>query len=245
MTVLLEIAITSTADARAAGGAGRLELNAALALGGLTPSLGVLRQVRAAVTVPLVTMIRPRAAGFAYSADELAVMADDIETAFAHGTDEVALGCLRPDGRIDGEALGRFMELARGRVVCHRAFDLTPDPLAALDELMRLGVRRVMTSGQQPSALAGAALIRDLIRQAAGRIEVLPAGGINRTTARELIDHTCCTQLHAGLRGWQIDPSNAARPGLGFRAAHPPTEGQYEATDAAAVAELLGLLRHD
>ncbi|MHB1424459.1 MAG: copper homeostasis protein CutC [Gemmataceae bacterium] len=242
--ILLEIAIAGVEDARAArdGGAARLELNAALPLGGLTPSLGTLLEVTRAVTMPVLVMIRPRPGGFCYSDADFRVMRRDIDLVLAHDADGLVFGLLNEDGTID---VPRCRELIRQAgykdVVFHRAFDVTPDPFAALEQLIDLGVRRVLTSGQAVSASTGAALLAELIRRAAGRIEILPAAGINGLTVADVVARTGCTQVHASLRGRRTDRSTAARPHITFgAAAH--GEDQYDATDADAVRQVRALL---
>ncbi len=244
--VLLEVCVETADDAVAAqaGGAGRLELNAALALGGLTPSLGALAEVRQASGLPVIAMARPREGGFAYSPAEFRVLLRDAEAAVAHGADGVAFGVLAGDGRVD---VARCREVVRRlgdrQAVFHRAFDLTPDPFEALERLIDLGVRRVMTSGQEATALAGAGLIAELARRAAGRIKILPAGGINRGTVAAVVARTGCDQVHASLRRPVADPSAAGNPRVAFgRTARLPGGG-HEATDPKAVAELCALLR--
>src|SRR5262245_14578364 len=201
--VPVDVAVASVEDALAAraGGADRLELNAALALGGLTPSLGTVVEVRAAVALPVLVMIRPRPGGFAYSDADFKVMQRDADLALEHGADGIVLGILTADGRVDAERCRRLVRQTAGRdVVFHRAFDVTPDPFVALEQLVELGFRRVMTSGQEETAYNGAALIAELIRRAAGRIEVLPAGGVNRFTVGDVLARTGCDQVHASLR---------------------------------------------
>lgn len=243
--VLLEVPVASVEDARAAaqGGADRLELNAALTLGGLTPSLGTLLEVKAAVALPVVVMVRARPGGFAYGEGDFRVMQRDADLALQHGADGIVFGFLTDDGRVDPERCRRLVRQAGERAaVFHRAFDVTPDPFAALEQLIDLGFRRVMTSGQEESAYNGANLIAGLVRRAAGRIEVLPAGGINRFTAADVLARTGCDQLHASLRGRREDRSVAARPQVSFGGAMRPPEDRYDATSAEAVAELRGRL---
>lgn len=243
--VLLEVPVTSVEDALAAqrGGADRLELNTALPLGGLTPSPGTLIEVKAAVTLPVLVMIRPRPGGFAYSEADFRVMQRDVDLALQHGADGIVLGILTPDGQVDTHRCNRLVRQAVGRtVVFHRAFDVTPDPFAALEQLLELGFRRVMTSGQEATAYNGANLIARLIRQAAGRIEVLPAGGINRFTARDIVARTGCDQVHASLRSAREDHSVKARPQVSFGGPIRTSEERYDATSTEAVAELRGLL---
>jgi copper homeostasis protein len=244
--VLLEVPVASVEDALAAqaGGADRLELNAALPLGGLTPSLGTLIEVKAAVALPVLAMIRPRPGGFAYGQADLRVMQRDADLALRHGADGIVFGILTADGRVDGDRCRCLLRQAGDRAaVFHRAFDVTPDPYDALEQLIDLGFRRVMTSGQEETAYNGAALIAGLIRRSGGRIEVLPAGGINRFTAADVVARTGCDQVHASLRTRREDRSVAARPQVSFGGVVKPPEDRYDATSPEAVAELRGLLR--
>ena len=244
---LLEVCVASVDDALAAqaGGAGRLELNAALALGGLTPSLGALLEVKRAVALPVVAMLRPRPGGFAYSDGDFATMRRDLDLLLAHGADGVACGVLRDDGTVDERRCGELVRQAGAApVVFHRAFDVTPDPLGALEQLIALGFRRVLTSGQQENAYNGAALIAELVRRAAGRIEIVPAGGVNRFTVADILTRTGCDQVHASLRQPRLDPSTRSRPDISFGPGIKPPEGRYDATSAIAVAELCARLRN-
>jgi copper homeostasis protein len=243
--VLLEVPIASKEDALAAqeGGADRLELNAALALGGLTPSLGAVIEVKAAVALPVFVMIRPRPGGFAYSETDFQVMQRDVDLALKHRADGVVFGVLTADGGVDGDRCRRLLRQVGDRAtVFHRAFDVTPDPFEALEQLIELGFRRVMTSGQEENAYNGTKLIAEIIRRAAGRIEVLPAGGVNRFTVADVVARTGCDQVHASLRRKREDRSAAARPQVSFGSAVRFPEDRYDATSADAVAELRGLL---
>lgn len=233
--ILLEVAVASVEDALAAqaGGADRLELNAALALGGLTPTPGLLHAVRDAVALPLVVMLRPRPSGFCYSRYELAVMERDLEWI---GDLPVAVGVLTEGGEIDAQAMRRFV---RPDTVCHRAFDLVPDPFAALERLIDLGIRRVMTSGQAATAAKGADRIARLVDAARGRIEILPAAGIRPENVRDLIARTGCDQVHASLRGSRTDPSMSHHPGLRFGTDDADT---YAVTDIESVRRMRAAL---
>jgi len=237
----LEICTASAEDCVVAelSGADRVELNCALMLGGLTPSLGAMRESRAAIRIPLIAMIRPRAGGFCYSAGDFKVMQRDVETALAEGADGIAFGILTPNGTIDLKRCRQIMNLAAGRqVVFHRAFDVVIEPLAALDLLVDLGLTRVMTSGQEASAYNGAANIAHYLRHAAGRIEILPAGGINRFTVADVVSRTGCDQVHASLTTSCKDRSVAARPQVSFGGTLMPPEDEFAVTDRAAVATL-------
>ena len=238
--------MASVDDALAAerGGADRLELNAALGLGGLTPSLGTLIEVKQMTRLPVVVMIRPRPGGFAYSPADLRVMERDADLCLEHDAEGLAFGFLENDGRVDETLCRAFLSrIPKGReTVFHRAFDVTPDPFEALETLIGMGVTRIMTSGQEESAYAGSELIRRLVERAAGRIEILPAGGINRFTMQDVLDRTGCDQVHGSLRTTSLDSSTSARPSIGFGAACKPSEDRFDTTDPAHVLEIRELL---
>lgn len=209
--VLLEVIATSPEDCAAAerAGADRIELCAALELGGLTPSAGLMAEARAATRLPIVAMVRPRAGGCCYSAGEFAAMRRDAAALIQAGADGLVFGLLHADGTVDRARCAALLALCAGRqTVFHRAFDLVPDP-AALDELIALGCTRVLTSGGAASAPAGAEAIARLVQQAAGRIEILPGGGVTPANAAALLAATGCTQVHASCSGWASDPSAA------------------------------------
>jgi copper homeostasis protein len=241
LRIKLEICTASAEDCAVAeqSGADRVELNCALMLGGLTPSLGALREARAAIRIPLIAMIRPRAGGFCYSASDFKVMQRDVGATLAEAADGIAFGILTPNGTIDLERCRQIVKLAAGReIVFHRAFDVVTEPLTALDQLIDLGVRRVMTSGQETSAYNGAANIAQYLRHAAGRVEILPAGGINRFTVADVVSRTGCDQVHASLSSTSKDRSVAARPQVSFGGTLKPPEDEFSVTDRTAVANL-------
>lgn len=237
----LEICTASVEDciAAEAGGADRVELNAALMLGGLTPSLGTLIEARQAVSFPIIVMIRPRSGGFCYSAADFRAMRRDIDLAFAHGADGIAIGVLHEDGTLDEQRSAQLMRQAKDYpVVFHRAFDVVPDPFETLERLIDLGVTRVLTSGQEASAYNGAATIAKLIQQARGRIEILPGGGINRFTLADVVARTGCTQVHASLTMLDQDPSTQQRPQVAFGGSVRPPEDLFKVTNQGAVTAL-------
>lgn len=245
MSILLEIIATSAADCVVIERAGgdRIELCSALALGGLTPSAALVQRARAATHLPIMMMLRPREGGFCYSAEEFRQMALDMKFGLAAGVDGFVFGCLHQDGTIDERRTAHLVRLAAGRqVVFHRAFDVTPDPLAALETLIELGVTRVLTSGRQASALAGAGLIRQLVVQAAGRIEILPGAGVRADHVVELVRHTGVGQVHTSASGAQIDPSTQANPGLRFGGAVAEHGESHRTVEAAQIAALRDVL---
>lgn len=239
--ILLEICCGSIDDAIEAekGGADRVELGSALFLGGLTPSLGTIREAKRRLQIPVVVMVRPRGAGFCYTEAEMATMERDTEAAMAEGADGVVFGILRPDGNIDVDRCKRLRRLAGERqAVFHRAFDVTPDAFRALDELMEMDMTRVLTSGQKDSVAEGAELIRRLRERAGERIEILPGGGIRPYQLQEVVERTGCRQVH--LTAWKTttDASTYANRGVTFGGALYPAEDRYEVTDAELVSRL-------
>src|SRR5438105_774571 len=188
--VLIEVAIESVEDAIAAetGGADRLELCAALDLGGLTPSLGAFLEVRAATKLPVWVMIRPRAGDFVYSDAEVRVMARDLDLFHEHSPDGFVFGVLGSDGRIDTPRCRSLRSHAADRPCAfHRAFDKTPDGAEAVDELAELGFRRLLTSGGAQTAYEGVRVIGRLLGHAAGRIEVLPCGRVRAADVEHIV----------------------------------------------------------
>ena len=156
MSILVEGCVDSVRSVKAAmgGGAGRLELCADRASGGITPSEGLITVTRDICSVPLAVMIRPRPGDFVYDAEEYEVMRRDVMHCRELGAEGVVLGVLLPDGSVDAPRTAALTALARPMdVVFHRAFDRTPDAERALDALIGLGIDRVLTSGQGATAL--------------------------------------------------------------------------------------------
>ena len=201
--ICIEACIASEEDAIAAykGGADRLELNMALSLDGLTPSLGLLRRVKAAVPLPVIVMVRPRPFNFVYSAAEFAVMQYDIDAFLQEGIAGCAVGILEADYSIDTVRIQRLSKQLNGvDIVFHRAFDITPNATEALETLVDLGITRVLTSGHQPTAPQGSEQLRRLRNQARQRIEILPGSGIKPTNVVSLLSTTGCDQIHGTFR---------------------------------------------
>ena len=200
---LLEVAANSVASALAAqeGGASRVELCGALELGGLTPSCATIAITRERLRIPLYVLIRPRSGDFLYSDLECEAMQRDIEACVALGCDGVVLGALDAQGQVD-RLRCRALIAAAGRlgVTFHRAFDLSQNPSAALETLIELGCERVLTSGAHASAIDGAAQIRALLAQAAGRVIVMPGAGLDVRNIARLARSTGARELHASAK---------------------------------------------
>jgi copper homeostasis protein len=194
-----EICIDSVEGAIAAGeaGADRVELCANLLEGGTTPSLGLMEITIARAKLPVQVMIRPRGGDFLYSEIEIEMMLHDIAAAKAARAGGVVFGCLTADGQVDRALTQRLVAAARPLTVTfHRAFDVARDPLEALQTLIGLGIDRLLTSGQAPNALEGAPLIRRLIELAAGRVVVMPGGGITARNVARIVKDTGAGEIH-------------------------------------------------
>ncbi len=243
--ILLEICCGSLDDALEAegGGADRVELCSALFLGGLTPSLGTVIEAKAQLNIPVMVMIRPRGGGFCYTKAEMAVMEHDTALAVERGADGIVFGILNEDGTIDVDRCKRILKLSKGcQSVFHRAFDVTPDPFKALDQLVDLGVTRILTSGQEDTGPEGAPLIKRLIDYAGDRIEILPGGGIKPYNIQQVIQSTGCKQVHLAAWKSQHDASTQARPFVTFGGALRPPEDQYSVTDRSLVKRIAQML---
>ena len=200
MTGLIsEICIDSPSGAIAAerAGAHRVELCANLLEGGTTPSLGLMEATIARTKLPVQVMIRPRGGDFLYSEIEVDMMLRDIAAAKAARAGGVVFGCLTADGDIDASLTQRLIAAARPlSVTFHRAFDVARDPERALEILIGLGIERLLTSGQEPNALEGAPLIRRLIERTAGRLIVMPGGGITPRNVARVLRETGAAEIH-------------------------------------------------
>ena len=200
---LIEAAVETVACAVAAvrAGAGRLELCADLARGGVTPSSGMIRAARAAVDVPLMVLIRPRPGDFVYATVERQVMREDIREARRAGANGVVVGALTVGGLVDQATMGELIDAADGlEVVMHRAVDQARDILAACEALLALGVQRVLTSGGAPSALQGGEAIAALVERFGGRVDIMAGGQIRADNVRQILRLTGVDAVHLGPR---------------------------------------------
>jgi copper homeostasis protein len=196
----LEICVDCVESALAAkdGGADRIEVCGALAVGGVTPSYGLIEECASLGGIEVMMMIRPHAGGFNYSKDELGAMVRDIQVAKDLGVQGVVFGALRKDGRVNRDVCLRLIEAARPlSVTFHRAFDLTPEPLEALDALLEMGVHRLLTSGQAPRATDGLQLIRELVRRAGTNLSVMAGAGILPQDVATVARATGVREIHA------------------------------------------------
>ena len=231
--ITLEVCVDDAAGIAAAegGGANRIELCAALALGGLTPSAGLIA-LAARSPLPALAMIRPRFGDFVWSAAECDAMEEEIAAVRAAGLAGVVIGASRPDGRLDAATLARLVQAARGLdITLHRAIDLTPDVDAALALCRDLGIRRVLSSGGAQTAVAGLDRLAQM-QATAPDITIMPGGGVSLATLPALADRLILTEVHASCSVPLSPPDNPAVTAFGFQ------PGQARGTDRATVAAL-------
>lgn len=200
---MIEVCVDSVASALAAerGGAARVEVCSNLFEGGVTPSAGLIEQVRARTSIGVHVMIRPRGGDFCYTREEFETMRCDIIAAWKLGADGVVLGILDVDGNVDIGRTQQLVELARPlRVTFHRAFDMSVDLFRALEDVCSTGADRLLTSGGEKTAVEAVHRIAQLVEAARGRIAIMACGGIDDRNARSIIEQTGVKEIHVGLR---------------------------------------------
>ena len=243
--MIYEVCCGCTDDAVNAfkGGADRIELNSALFLGGLTPSLGTLLKVKELVKIPVMAMVRPREGGFCYTDNEYETMKADAALFLENGADGLVFGFLNADGTVDEERTGEFHALCRkwGREsVFSRAVDVTPDIIKAVETLSRTGITRILTSGGEESAIIGCETIKSMLA-AAGDMQVLPGGGITPENVNELVLKTGVDQVHGSARKLCYDTSVRANSKIFFGGkidGRFNPEDEYKVTDPDAVRKM-------
>lgn len=235
---ILELCVDSADGLMAAlaGGADRVELCSALSVGGLTPSSGFMQQA-VDLGISAMAMIRPRAGDFVFDKDEADTMLRDIATARETGVTGVVLGASRPDDTLDIDLLKRLKDAAGDMETClHRAFDLTPDPFAAVDQAAELGFTRILTSGQQKSVPEGLDLLIELGAYAGDRISIMPGGGITLGNVARVIRSIGITEIHSSC-----STSEEAAPAKFVQFGFAPP-GDRKLVSAEAVAEMRRML---
>lgn len=245
--VLLEVCCGSADDVIQAhrAGADRAELNCDLFHGGLTPTLGSLLVAKRETGMKIMVMVRPREGGFCYTPSEFAAAVEDAKLLLSHGADGLVFGFLHENGALDVERtriLARLCREVGKESVFHRAIDVVPDWREALDALAELGVTRVLTSGQQASVPLGADTIREMVQYAAGRIEILPGGGVNSRNLDWVLERTGCQQVHMSGHRDAPDPSAANDRGIHFGGCLYPPEDRFRVVDSDYISGLTARL---
>ena len=203
--------IQSAANAKA-GGAERIELCQGLIEGGTTPSPATIRYAVHDLGLQVFVLVRPRGGDFCYNELEIRTMENDVEYCKKAGVAGIVVGFLHPDGSINTELTRRFVTLAAPLpITFHRAFDHCPEPLKALEQIIDCGCARILTSGCQPTAIEGADLLQQLVKQADGRIKILAGSGVTPDNAVELKRRTCVPEIHGSCKmtrpdgAWETD----------------------------------------
>ena len=200
MSYFIEACCPDLSSVRTAvqAGAGRIELCEELGIGGVTPSETFLRQaLDVAGRVPVNVLIRPRGGNFVYTPDEVEQMLRSIRMCRAAGANGVVIGALLADGSVDIGTVSRLVHEAEGLdITFHRAFDESADLAKALEDIIGLGIKRILTSGGCPTAYLGRFVLRDLVMQAAGRITIMPGCGILPSNLNEIATITAATEFH-------------------------------------------------
>ena len=190
MSYLLEVCADSVRSAveAQAGGADRIELCSGLVIGGLSPSVAMFEQVKKNVDIPVRVLLRPRFGDFCYDGYEFETLKEEVCLFREAGADGVVIGILKPDGRLDTDRMKELVECAKSEsksgkrpcaVTFHRAIDVCRSPYEALRQCIELGIDTILTSGQKDSAWNGRELLKELVREAAGEIEILAGAGIS------------------------------------------------------------------
>lgn len=208
--MLLEVCVDSFKSLQEAkrAGANRIELCSALNIGGLTPSYGLLNQVKSLINecyevdnssdkLEVFVMIRPRSGDFLYNEDEFETMLQDIDMVKELGFDGIVTGALLQDGQIDLDRMKSFVERAKPlRTVLHRAFDHACEPDEKIPALIEIGICRILTSGQRENALEGAQYLKVLQDKYGKWITIMPGCGINQDNIQEIMNITGCKEYH-------------------------------------------------
>ena len=238
--MLLEVCADSLASVRAAirGGADRIELCSALALGGLTPYVQILRQIRADSDIPVRCLMRPRAGDFLYAPEEINLMAQQILDLKAAGADGFVIGCLTPDGELDEKAMKPLIEAAGDSgLTLHRCIDVSRDPIQTWRNAKALGIDTILTSGAASSCMKGLETIGKLLelRDTEGGPEVLIGAGVKASVIAAI------RSQYPNARSFHMSGKTELESGMIFRRDDVPMgipgldEWHIQQTDEAAV----------
>jgi len=241
--VLLEVCANSVTSALAAqqGGAVRVELCENLFEGGTTPSHGEILLARKQLHIKLYVLIRPRGGDFLYTDLEYDIICADVKYCIEAGCDGIVIGLLKADGTIDKERCKKLVDQAKQMgvgVTFHRAFDMSADLEQALEDIIEIGCERILTSGGKSTAMEGSRVISNLIKQAAGRIIIMPGSGVNEHNVADLVRFTGATEVHSSARA-RIQSKMDYKNDHIIMGDNYGDEYAYELTDSGRVKEIL------
>lgn len=222
------------------GGAKRIELNSALYLGGLSPSVSTLKLLKAKTDLKIICMVRPRAAGFCYDENEFIQMKEEAKDFLENGADGIAFGFLTKDFHVDMERTSEFVKQIHSyqkEAVFHRAFDITPNLEESIQTLISLHVDRVLTSGGEATAIKGQETIKYLQEHFGSHIEILAGCGINADNALGFKNYTHVKQLHSSCKSYKIDATTSnGKVSYGY---YHDNEMKYEVVNCDQVSKLI------
>lgn len=215
MNKLLEVCCGSYSDAlRAAqAGAKRIELNSALFLGGLTPSIGSLVETKEHTDLEVICMVRPRGAGFCYDHEDQKTMFMDAKLLLNNQADGIAFGFLNEDKTIDKANTKKMIKLIHQhgkKAVFHRAIDICLDIDYAIELLIKLGCDRILTSGSHATCEAGKAVLKSIQKKYGDSIEIVMGSGINEQNVQNLLMETGISQVHSSCKSFKTDPTTSS-----------------------------------
>lgn len=242
---LIEVCATSIHSCLAAqdGGAKRVELCDNLYEGGTTPGPGTLQLARELLDIEIMVMIRPRGGDFCYTKLEFEIMKKDIEACKEMGADGVVFGILLPDGNIDIKRTKELVELSRPlKVTHHRAFDMTPDPFRAMEEIIELGFDRILTSGHKNTVHEGKELLAELIKKANDRIIIMPGSGISEENILEMKRATAAHEFHLTGRKKKESKMQFRKEGIFMGGLPQIPEYEISVTDENRIRSIVDLL---
>lgn len=232
----MECAVTAQQN-----GADRVELCAAPKEGGLTPSYGVLKSVREAVTIPVHPIIRPRGGDFCYSAGEFDAMLEDVVRVRELGFPGLVIGLLDEDANVDMPRMRQIMAAAKGMAVTfHRAFDMCKNPIQAFENLAELGVARILTSGQQSTAEKGLQLIMEL--KGHSSVPIIMAGAGVRASNLKTFLNAGVEELHSSAGNWTPSPMRYRNTGLSMSTDAEADEYSRYSVDGESVAVMKSMI---
>jgi copper homeostasis protein len=242
--ITLEICAHTITSALVAqeGGADRIELCAAIEVGGITPSPSTLLEARRLLKIEICVLVRPRSGDFCYSDVEFEVLKKDILFCKQNGMDGVVVGVLKPNQELDIERMTELVKLARPmQIACHRAFDQTPDGMKAMEQLISMGYDRILTSGQKNSVEEGKMYLKQLVEAATGRISIMPGNGVTVQNTAEILKTTGAKTIHMTAKGLVIGKEAESEGGFSFNMKNALANNYYE-TDLAQVKKVVEIL---
>lgn len=247
MNKILEVCCGSYYDCLQAykGNADRVELNSALYMGGLTPSVASLILTKKNTDLKVICMVRPRGAGFCYDKEDYETIILDVRSMMENGADGIAFGCLDNEGNIDISKTKEVIEIVKSygkdkEVVFHRAFDCVNDPYDSIETLINLGVDRVLTSGLEEKAIYGMELLKDLQEKYGDKIEILAGSGMNSKNAKEFMESTGIVQIHSSCKSWLKDKTTTKN---NVSYAYSDDAYGYDVVDYKLVEELMKIIK--